>query len=70
MFVITTAALVQLLCVDTRVVVPGFPDTGDGIGGAIAIPGYMGTGTNPNIHPRVGLMVKKESPAFSGTFAF
>lgn len=45
MCVVTVAALVQL-CVIECAPEPGFPDIGDGIGGAIAISGSMATGTN------------------------
>jgi len=71
MFVITTAALVLKLCAGMSTAESGFPDTGDGTGGAIAISGYTAIGINPNIHPRVGLMVKKENPPeFGRTFTF
>jgi hypothetical protein len=46
---ITIVDPVRLLCADTNVAEPGFPDTGDGTGGAIAISGFPGTGINPNI---------------------
>jgi len=42
---IIAVVLVPWLCAGTTIE-PGYPDTGDGIGGAIAISGFMVSGTN------------------------